>query len=233
MVGRPIMATGVVWTMSASSVEGRTSLNPALIVSTAKQIATDEPLVTLTMTRLGVELGADPTAVYRHFRSRDDLLLAVTDEFYVEAALEYDPELKWDARLNKLMKGIRRSFLRRPAISVETAYRFTGGPGEQRIIELSKETLLESGMDPSWVERNTRVMGECLLGFIMGDSGWLVLDLAGRTRERQVERSTYSHQRGIIAADLSIEEAIADDWLIDQFLETFFAGLNVRSKVSQ
>ena len=37
------------------------------------------------MPKLGRALGADPTAVYRHFASKDDLILAIADHLIEEA----------------------------------------------------------------------------------------------------------------------------------------------------
>jgi AcrR family transcriptional regulator len=36
------------------------------------------------MPKLGHALGADPTAVYRHFASKDDLVLAIADKLIEE-----------------------------------------------------------------------------------------------------------------------------------------------------
>ena len=38
----------------------------------------------LTVRRLGKELGADPTAIYRHFRDKDELVRAVLDRLVHE-----------------------------------------------------------------------------------------------------------------------------------------------------
>ena len=37
------------------------------------------------MRRLGAELGVDPTAVYRHFRYKDELLVAMADRMFAHS----------------------------------------------------------------------------------------------------------------------------------------------------
>ena len=38
----------------------------------------------MSVRRLGAELGADPTAIYRHFRDKDELVLALLDRLLAQ-----------------------------------------------------------------------------------------------------------------------------------------------------
>jgi len=49
------------------------------ILDAVERIVTTEGLPTLTMRRIGTELGVDPTAVYRHFRNKEALLDALAE----------------------------------------------------------------------------------------------------------------------------------------------------------
>lgn len=55
-------------------------LSEELIVETALRLLKEHGADALTVRRLGLALGADPTALYRYFRDTDDLLLAIADE---------------------------------------------------------------------------------------------------------------------------------------------------------
>ena len=57
----------------------RGSLTPELIVKESLKLLDDKGLDGFSMPKLGRALGADPTAVYRHFASKDDLVLAIAD----------------------------------------------------------------------------------------------------------------------------------------------------------
>jgi AcrR family transcriptional regulator len=54
-------------------------LDAARIVDAALAIAARDGAPAVTMRRLGAELGVDPTAFYRHFRTKDDLVAAMAE----------------------------------------------------------------------------------------------------------------------------------------------------------
>jgi AcrR family transcriptional regulator len=84
----------------------RDRLNPARVVEAARGIARDEGLDAVSMRRLAEELDVWPMSVYRHFRDKDELLVAI-----VAAAVgdvdDPDPSLPWRDRLATLTRGIR------------------------------------------------------------------------------------------------------------------------------
>ena len=45
-----------------------------------------------SLPKLGRALGADQTAVYRHFASKDDLVLAIADQLIEEAMTGWQPK---------------------------------------------------------------------------------------------------------------------------------------------
>ena len=57
----------------------RVALSREVIIEAALNIGSKEGGSALTFSRLGKELGADPTSVYRHFRDKDELVVALTD----------------------------------------------------------------------------------------------------------------------------------------------------------
>jgi AcrR family transcriptional regulator len=78
-------------------------LDRASILEAAERIVGSEGLSKLTMRRIGSELGVDPTAVYRHFRNKEELLscLAVrlfSTEAVIDAALPWQEQLRIHTR---------------------------------------------------------------------------------------------------------------------------------------
>jgi len=57
-------------------------LDPDMIIDAALRLIEAPGGNALTVRRLGVELGADPSAIYRYFRNVDALLIAVSDRRY-------------------------------------------------------------------------------------------------------------------------------------------------------
>src|SRR5689334_21856758 len=63
----------------------RGTLTPELIVTESLRLLDAQGVAGFSMPNLGRALGADPTAVYRHFASKDDLVLAIADRLIEEA----------------------------------------------------------------------------------------------------------------------------------------------------
>ncbi len=68
------------------------------ILDAAAEIVGNEGLPALTMRRIGAELGADPTAVYRHFRNKQEMLTELANRLFATEA-ELDPDAPWQDRL--------------------------------------------------------------------------------------------------------------------------------------
>ena len=52
----------------------------------------------LSFRKIGKELGADPTALYRHFADKDELLLALADRVIAMGMDGYRPGARWKDR---------------------------------------------------------------------------------------------------------------------------------------
>ncbi|MEU8133299.1 TetR/AcrR family transcriptional regulator [Streptodolium elevatio] len=87
--------------MSQSPAPRRTLGRPARIsreqvIATARRIVDADGVDRLTMRRLATEIGTTPMALYHHVRNKDELLVALLDD-YAERALRR-PELPGDPR---------------------------------------------------------------------------------------------------------------------------------------
>jgi AcrR family transcriptional regulator len=214
-----------------AQAERRVQLSRELIVEAALRIATDEPSRSLTMVRLGTELGADPTAVYRHFPSRVEVLLAVADAIYGECLeglpVDGDPLL----RARALMAAMRAAFLRRPALALETLHMFISGDGEREAVERLTAWLVESGIPRSGAYRHVRALGEGVLGLTISSAGTLVLDRKDLERELRAARQLYPALADPLSpTPLTVEAAMRDDDAVfETFLDTYLAGLRAEA----
>ena len=77
-------------------------LDREMILEKSREIFHQDGLAALTLRRLGRELGADATAMYRHFRDKAELLTALIDELFVGIP-EPDPARSWRDNLRDLM----------------------------------------------------------------------------------------------------------------------------------
>jgi AcrR family transcriptional regulator len=116
--------------VSASKQKTRTSLSRELILEAALGIVESDQVRELTMSKLGRALDADPSAVYRHFRNKDELLLAMADEMLDKVAHDFEPADEPIENLRRMAWALRAGYLRLPGLAQEVAARFTGGAAE-------------------------------------------------------------------------------------------------------
>ncbi len=144
----------------------RVSLDRATIVEAALRLTASAPRDALSFRRLGAELGADPTAVYRHFRDKDELIRALIDRL-TERMIEGVPEdLPWRERLRVSADIALELMVQHPAVAVEAGARNTGGPGERAAIEFVLAAFTEAGLDDDAVVRYYGVYTGYLLAFV-------------------------------------------------------------------
>jgi AcrR family transcriptional regulator len=125
----------------------RVQLDADSIVDAALRIAGAGESDALTVRRLGAELGADPTAIYRHFRDKDDLIRGALDRLIERALAQVDPQASWDDRLKALATAILEVFSAHPSVGSQAVVHSTGGPAEARTIEMVLGALMEAGLD--------------------------------------------------------------------------------------
>src|SRR5437870_655038 len=73
----------------------RGSLSQEMIVKESLRLLDEEGTDGFSLPKLGRALGADPTAVYRHFASKDDLVLAIADHLIEEALTGVSSQPCW------------------------------------------------------------------------------------------------------------------------------------------
>jgi AcrR family transcriptional regulator len=127
--------------------EERVRLDRDRILDAAEAIATSEGIGKLTMRRLGAELGADPTALYRHFRDKKELLVELADRLFGRS-LELDPSLPWRERFRlHLRHGLNR-YRSHPDLAVLLAQQPDDTPALRRLMEDALALLDDVGLPP-------------------------------------------------------------------------------------
>jgi len=155
------------------------SLSSDLIVDRALELTEREGAAVLTMRRLGEELGVNPTAVYRHFRDKDDLVLACLDRIIDNAYAAIEPDLDrqdWRAVLRAVAEQSWRSCEAHPAIYSMAFFRTTGGPGERKMVELLLSTLSDAGLSPEQTVLHYRTFVDSMLAMCGMKAGTQILD---------------------------------------------------------
>jgi len=89
-------------------------LSRELIVDAYVRIAETDGTGDITLRRLGGELGVDPTAVYRHFRDKDEILATASDRLLAEATEGFTASGRWREDLRTLLLALRTAFMAHP-----------------------------------------------------------------------------------------------------------------------
>jgi TetR/AcrR family tetracycline transcriptional repressor len=100
----------------------------------------------LTMRNLGTALGVDPTAMYRHFGGKDDLLLAMADRLFGEMADGIRPHADWRDVLRDNARKARRVYLSHPELGRMLSVSPEVLENHQRIAEALLSALRTSGL---------------------------------------------------------------------------------------
>src|SRR5579862_2788904 len=108
----------------------RGSLTRELLVRESLRLLDKDGVPGFSLPKLGRALGADQTAVYRHFASKDDLVLAIADRLIAEAMTGLEPRACWVDTLTEMSRRLRVTYLAHPAAASMSSYRTTQGPAE-------------------------------------------------------------------------------------------------------
>ncbi|MFE5408567.1 TetR/AcrR family transcriptional regulator [Microbacterium sp. NPDC056569] len=126
---------------------GAKRLDRPTIISAGLELAEATGAASLSIRDLGAKLGTDPTAIYRHFRSKDDLMRALLDELAVRSLREVTaPPEDWRERLRQLANATLTQFAQYPAVGQEGIVLTTRGPGELDVIELMLDAFSRAGL---------------------------------------------------------------------------------------
>ncbi|MGW5341930.1 TetR/AcrR family transcriptional regulator [Streptomyces sp. NPDC004050] len=161
---------------AARSKRAGSQLTPEAIIEASLRIAARGSEDAFTVRRLGEELGADPTAIYRHFRDKDDLLLSVADRTLGEVLDSIPEGLDWKGRIRALAAGSLEVALRYPVVGSTMASRTTRRPNEFRVVELILGAVREAGLDGAEAAVHYRMVGDSLLAFVGQRAAYLLFD---------------------------------------------------------
>jgi AcrR family transcriptional regulator len=195
------MATKTSATRAPATKRSGSQLTPEAIIEASLRIAARGGDDAFTVRRLGQELGCDPTAVYRHFRDKDELLLSVADRTLGEALDGVPHGLGWRDRLRALAAESLRVGMKYPVVSSLMASRTTRRPNEFRVVELILGAVTEAGLSGADAAVHYRMFGDSILAYV-GQHAALQLfapteregDLSAWTREyRLADRERFPH----------------------------------------
>jgi AcrR family transcriptional regulator len=154
----------------------RGSLTPDAIVAESLRLLDSEGADGFSLPKLGRALGADPTAVYRHFSSKDDLLLAIADRLIEEAIAGMSALPCWIDTVAEAARRLRETYRAHPAAAALSASRTTQRPAEMRIVNVIIGAVLDAGFTGAEAARMYRALGDFMLAWAGSEAAFLALE---------------------------------------------------------
>ena len=159
--------------MMTTAPETAGSTKPRLdretIIAAGLELAAIPGTTSISVRDLGAHLGSDPTAIYRHFRSKDDLMSALLDEITLRAVAEVDEDPQdWEGRVRHLAATTLSWMSRYPAVGAEAIVLTTHGPGEHAAIELILDAFRRAGLEGDDMVRHYALLASHTLASAAG-----------------------------------------------------------------
>ena len=159
--------------VGAKGAEGRTPLSRDRVLTVAVALADRDGIEGLSMRKLGQELGVDAMALYRHVKSKDDLLDGIL-EMVVGEIDRTQSDGTWKPALRQQVIAARRVMLRHPWARRVLEERGTAGVAIIGYVESILAILLDGGYTIDLAHHTLHVMGSRTFGFsqdLFDDSG--------------------------------------------------------------
>ena len=169
----------------------RGSLTRELLVRESLRLLDKDGVAGFSLPKLGRALGADPTAIYRHFASKDDLILAIGDALIEEGCAGLEPSECWVRTLSEIARRARRTALAHPAAASLTASRTTQGPAEMRAVDLIIGALHQAGFTGKEAAVLYRAFGDFIQFGSGGEATFLALDEEAQQKDRDAWTRAY------------------------------------------
>jgi AcrR family transcriptional regulator len=182
----------------------------------------------LTLRRLGEALGTDPTAIYRHFRDKDDLMRAIADRLHGGVLVDL-PDGPWTVVVREVCIRLRRAHLDRPALAAHVR---TGPPLHDNEFALT-EVVLRQLQQGGFSERDAALAYHALIELTVGsaalDAPMAALDPDERVARYGAWRRTYAAlDEAVFPASVALATHLYDGNADARFLfalDTMLTGL--------
>jgi AcrR family transcriptional regulator len=211
----------------------RGTLTPERIVTESLRLLDTAGVAGFSMPKLGRALGADPTAVYRHFASKDDLVLAIADRLIEEAMDGLPAHDCWVETVIDIIRRQRRTYLAHPAAASLSSFRTTGRPAEMRVVDRLLGAVMAAGFEGAEAAVAYRALGDFTLGGCGGEAALLALPEPLQTVDRaawsQAYRAVDSEEYPHIWRVRDDLPLVTNDEIFEAILEIMITGLCARA----
>jgi TetR/AcrR family tetracycline transcriptional repressor len=218
------------WFNPPDSPESRRALTRDRVVAEALTVISTDGAAALSMRALAARLGVVPGAIYRHVRSKEQLLDLVVDGVLAETDTRVGSTLSWTEQVKTLAHRLRAVLEDHPGIAGLLKTRDPLGPHSLVLAEAFLAPLQQAGLPPRQTALAFGLIYDYTLGFALSDRTTVneqrVHDTATRHRLHAFFRSLPADRFPSLAALGEHVWADNRDQRFTASLDTLLAGID-------
>ncbi|MFE9997733.1 TetR/AcrR family transcriptional regulator [Streptomyces avermitilis] len=150
---------------------GRRRWSTEEILDTAAELLRTSDAESFSVRKIAAVLGTDSSSLYRHFRSKTELLRAVADRILLAAMDGYRPEGDWKQRITALALRVREAFGQQPQLAAVWGRYASGGTGSRLVMEEMLQALRMSGLPDEEIPARYHRIAVLLAALIASEAG--------------------------------------------------------------
>ena len=153
-------------TQTSKRAQGRVPLSRELVLDTAVKLADQGGLESLSMRKLGQELGVEAMALYYYFANKDEVIDGMVDLVFSEIDLPA-AGADWKTAMRRRAQSLRETLLRhRWALGLMESRR-TPGPANLRHHDAVIGSLRSAGLDMPMIAHAYSLLDSYIYGFAL------------------------------------------------------------------
>ncbi|OPF67919.1 TetR family transcriptional regulator [Streptomyces antioxidans] len=150
---------------------GRRRWSTEEILDAAAELLCTGDAESFSVRRLAAALGTDSSSLYRHFRSKTELLRAVADRILLAAMDGYRPEGDWKQRITALALRLREAFGQQPQLAAVWGRYASSGTGSRMVMEEVLQALRSSGLPDGEIPTRYHRVAVLIAALIASEAG--------------------------------------------------------------
>ncbi|ATL26045.1 TetR/AcrR family transcriptional regulator [Streptomyces formicae] len=150
---------------------GRRRWSTEEILDAAAELLRTSDADSFSVRKLAAALGTDSSSLYRHFRSKTELLRAVADRILLAAMADYRPEGDWKQRVTALALRARDAFGQQPQLASVWGRYASSGAGSRLVMEEVLQALRASGLPDEEIPARYHRLVVLIVALIASEAG--------------------------------------------------------------
>ncbi|GAB2934699.1 TetR/AcrR family transcriptional regulator [Streptomyces heilongjiangensis] len=150
---------------------GRKRWSTEEILDAAADLLRTTDADSFSVRKLAAALGTDSSSLYRHFRSKTELLRAVADRILLAAMDGYRPEGDWKQRVTSLALHVREAFGQQPQLATVWGRYASSGTGSRLVMEEVLQALRASGLPDEQIPTRYHRIAVLIAALVASEAG--------------------------------------------------------------